>query len=128
MRTYRAELAPWRMEPLVDEYVELAKKNIQKIKEPGPKSYAYEVMCPYCGNDEEKTGTVRIGAKDQQEGVSMTRKGYDVPEAGDRDTEILVIHCKECGASIDPLAYLSPAVFWADKEGVEIWEEDEPAY
>lgn len=126
MRTYSAEFAPWRMVPLHENFVSRAMEHADVLRSSGPKSPAFETTCPYCGKAGDLEGVVRIGAKDQEEGVPMTREGYEesLPEVRDRDTEILIIHCghEDCGAAIEPLAYLSPAVFWADREDINIWE------
>lgn len=128
MRTYRAELAPWRMEKLHENFIEAARDHARLLRQPGPKRYAYETTCPYCGRKGKLVGTIRIGAKEQVEGIPMTSDGFEVPDARDRDTEILVVHCdyEDCDAAIDPMAYLSPAVFWANKEDVDIWGETLP--
>lgn len=135
MRTYRAELAPWRMAPLHENFVKAAEAHAERMMKPGPRRHAYETTCPYCGyqGDDHLVGTVRVGAKDQESNIPMTRNGYEVPDAGSRDTEILVIYCtrshrhpitgEECWAAIDPLAYLSPAVFYGEKENVSLFPD-----
>lgn len=127
MRTYTAELAPWRLEPLHPKFVEAAHEDVDRIMSPGPRRHAFEAMCPYCGTegDDALVGTIRIGAKEQVSDIAMTSTGYDVPDVRDRETEILIIHCTndECGAAVDPTAYLSPAVFYADKEGEQLLPE-----
>lgn len=130
MRTYKAELAPWRMAPLHPNYVEAAHRHAEMLMRPGPRRHANETICPYCGKDGHLVATVRVGAKDQVDNIPLTREGYVVPDARGRDTEILIIHCTRehehpqtgeiCHAAIDPLAYLSPAVFYGEKENVSL--------
>jgi hypothetical protein len=125
MRTYRAELAPWRMRPLHDAFKLKALAHAKLLQSPyGSRRQAHETTCPYCGQEGNLTGTIRLGAKEQIAGIPMTREGYDIPGAEGREKEILVIHCGNpaCEAAIDPLAYLSPATFYADKENVDIFD------
>lgn len=133
MRTYKAELAPWRMVPLHPNYVQAAYAHADRLMRPGPRRHAHETTCPYCGEKDNLVGIIRVGAKEQRENIPMTSEGYDVPDARDREMEILIIHCMnehvhpqtgERGpAAIDPLAYLSPAVFYADKENKSLFPD-----
>lgn len=133
MRTYKAELAPWRMVPLHPNYVKAAIAHVERLMRPGPRVHANETTCPYCGKKGNLVGTIRVGAKEQRKNVPMTPEGYEIPDAGTRETEILIIHCMndhvhpqtgEVGpAAIDPLAYLSPAVFYADKENKSLFPD-----
>ena len=125
MRTYRAMLAKWRMEELHEDFIERARKDAERRIQPGPRRHAFETMCPYCAVEDELYGTIRIGAKDQESEVPMTDEGFEdeLPETGERDTEILIIRCGECGAAVDPIAYLSPSVFVRNHSDIELFEE-----
>lgn len=123
MRTYRAELAPYRLEPLHSKYVDACYRDAERRRGLGPRDHAYETTCPYCGVEDRLVGVVQIGAKERVTDVPMTREGYErhLEDVGDRDTEVQIIHCQDCEAAVDPLAYFSPAVFYADKEDEELF-------
>ncbi|HEX7123664.1 MAG TPA: hypothetical protein VF178_14910 [Gemmatimonadaceae bacterium] len=123
------------MAPIHPNFVAAAYAHADRMMKPGPRRHANETTCPYCGHsgDDHLVGTIRVGAKDQVTGIPMTAAGYTVPAAGNRDTEILVIYCtrshihpitgEESWAAIDPLAYLSPAVFYGEKENVSLFPD-----
>ena len=123
MRTYRAELAPYRLEPLHPNFIEACHRDAERRAAPGPRRHAYEDTCPYCGERGHLLGVVQIGAKDRETDVPMTNDGYEqfLPDVGERETEIQIINCKACEAAVDPMAYLSPAVFYADKEDEDLF-------
>lgn len=118
MKTYRAELAPFRLKPLHPDFVERARAHARLVvRGGGVRRPAWETTCPYCGAQDQMRGIVRLGAKEQVPDVEMTREGYYIEDARDREMDLLVIHCQntECQAVIDPLAYIAPATFLQDR-------------
>lgn len=118
-------LARYRMEEICDKFIERAKEDARRRMSPGPRQHAFETTCPYCGEKDKLKGTVRVGAKDQEQDVPMTDEGYEehLPPTRDRDTEILIIECEACEAAVDPMAYLSPSVFVRNHSDIELFEE-----
>lgn len=123
MRTHRAELAPFRTAPLHPAYVRRCHADAERRAAPGPKSHAFETTCPYCGKRGHLFGTIRVGAKKQVSDVPMTASGFEVPieTEEDRELDCVLIECTACDAKIDPLAYFSPAVFYADREDIDLF-------
>lgn len=116
MKTYTAELAPWKMHPLHEAYVARAAEDARRRAMPGPKRHAFETTCPYCGTDSgHLVGVVRVGSKELQDEVPFTREGYlhSLGDIGERDPDVQIAFCPqdECGAAVDPIAYFSPSVF-----------------
>jgi hypothetical protein len=84
--------------------------------------------CPYCGHTDALTATVRVGSKRQLDNLPVTEAGYVVPTARGSHVELLLLKCGhlECNAIIDPLAYHSPATFFADKENISLLDDEYP--
>jgi hypothetical protein len=130
MRTYRAELAPWRMYPIHPAYKERAAEDA--LRRAVRAAHAYETTCPYCGRPDGLSGIVRVGSKDHVAGIPMGSEGYahHLPGTGGKGTELVIVYCAydhrnpatgECGpAAIDPVAYLSPAVFYAIRQDSDL--------
>lgn len=118
MQTYSAAFAPWRLRALHARYVARALEHLAVVERNGggvPKFRA--CLCPYCGRDDRLVATVRLGTKDHVNNVPVTAEGYQMPLARGRDPEPVVLYCQhaDCGAVIEPLAYLSPMTFYQDK-------------
>lgn len=123
MQTYNAALTPWRLKPLHPAFVALARQHATIIQRNGGAVRSFRgTCCPYCGSVDDLRATVRVGSKKHISDLVVTPAGYDVPEARGAQVELLVLHCRRetCGAVIDPLAYLSPATFLADKENIPL--------
>lgn len=126
MKTYKAALAPGRMQVLHPNYIERAKAHIKKLEN---NSYGRrpqnEVTCPYCGAYDQLVATIRVGAKEHFPNVKLTTSGYELPEAGEREKEILIINCQAdgCGQAINPLAYISPGWFYGDHECIDVFAD-----
>lgn len=128
-RTYRAELAPWRLHEIHPAYLDRAKKLESlpsKVRLQYPK---FETTCPYCGERDKLVAKIRVGAKILVENVKLTPDGFVIPNVRNRTTEILVIHCtgdhthpqtgEVSWAAIDPMAYQSPIVFVRDRASAQ---------
>lgn len=123
-RTYRAELAPFRLEPIHERYIERADRLEKLPAKVRQQTQRYETTCPYCGTADRLTAKVRVGAKKLVEDVPLTEDGYRIPNVRNRTTEILVIHCEGCEAAVDPMAYQSPIVFVRDRRRAQQILED----
>lgn len=89
-----------------------------------PPTSANETTCPYCGVQDRLQATIKIGTKEHISNVPLTRKGYTLPAAEEgRESEIEVIDCLECQATIEALAYRSPGVFYALRNNIDIWNK-----
>jgi hypothetical protein len=122
MRTYTAELARWRSEPLHEGYYAIALAHAKSFERPGPRRHAYETTCPYCGH-EGLTGTVRIGSKGPSVEVELTREGFEAPAEDGGQPELMKADCQnpECGAAVDPISYFAPATFYAHKTNEDLF-------
>jgi hypothetical protein len=119
-------LANFRTTPIHADYLARARAHVRRVESNGGATRpAYEIMCPYCGQEGGHRGLVRVGAKHNLSDVPLTTEGMTLPEeVRHREVDLLLIECTLCEAAIDPLAYLAPATFVMHKTQESLWSVD----